>query len=73
MDERNRKSSFAKRLKLLREEKGLSMGDLAEATGFSKAMVSLWERNLNVPTIESAIKLAYYFGVTLHYIVGFEE
>lgn len=63
-------NKFAERLKSLREEKGLSQRALARETGFSQAGIARWESSSQMPTIDTALTLAKYFGVTTDYIVG---
>ena len=66
-------NKFAERLKSLREEKGLSQRALSRETGFSQAGIARWESNSQVPTIDTAITLAKYFGVTTDYIIGVSD
>ena len=64
---------FAERLKDLREEKGLSLSQLAREIGVSHVAILRWENNTRIPNIESLKILANYFGVTTDYLLGLED
>ncbi len=64
---------FAKRLKELREERGLTTSALANEIGVSHVAIGRWERNLRTPNIEILYKLAVYFKVTTDYLVGLSD
>jgi len=49
---------FAKRLKELRKERGLSQGELAELSGLNLNDVSRYERGAVSPTLENFVKIA---------------
>ena len=69
-----RVSTFAKRLKELREEKGLSLRGLSEEVeNISYASISDWETKRYMPNVEAVIELAQFFEVTVGYLLGFEE
>ena len=50
---------FGKRLKEIREERGISQIKLASAIGVSKAIVSLWENGLREPTLSNLVLLEH--------------
>ncbi len=58
------------RIKLLREEKGISQTKLGEAVNLTKTTISHYENGTRVPSIETLIDLANYFKVDLNYILG---
>ncbi len=66
---------FAKKLKELREELGLSQHDLAKELGnqISYSAVCLWEQGKRVPKLDALILLANYFKVSIDYLAGLEE
>ena len=64
---------FAKRLKELRIEKGLSQVQLAEETGISKSAIGFWETGKRIPLATVVITLAKYFGVTSDYLLGISD
>ena len=61
------------RLKLMRSRMGLTQEDVAEKVGVSRQAVAKWEKGETLPDIESCIKLADLFGVSLDYLVGRAE
>lgn len=68
-------SSFAERLKELREEHGLSQSQLSRELGgkITQVAITLWENKKRTPSLDYVIILAQYFGVTLDYIAGLED
>lgn len=64
---------IAKNIKQLRTDKGITQEQLAEAMNVSCAAVSKWERGETYPDITMLQPLAYYFGVTLDVLMGYDE
>ena len=62
-------SNSADRLRVLRKEKGIRQSDAADAMGISRPALSNYEKGM-IPSIDNAIILAKYYGVSLDYIVG---
>nr|MBQ4320575.1 helix-turn-helix transcriptional regulator [Clostridia bacterium] len=60
-------------IKRLRIEKGITQEQLAEAMNVSCAAVSKWERAETYPDITLLQPLAYYFGVTLDTLMGYDR
>lgn len=63
----------AERMKTLREERGLTMDELAEEIGMSPCSVYYYEHSKHVTNIITLIKYAMYFGVSTDYLLGMEE
>ena len=61
------------RVKDLRQERGLTLEELAEHSGVSRAMISKVERGEKNPTLVVAAKVAEGLGVTLSELLGVEE
>lgn len=61
---------FAERLKHHRELKGWSQEKLCEMTGISSTLMSQYERQLSVPKVDTARRLADALGVSVDYLVG---
>lgn len=62
---------LAKRLRELREEKGLTQKELAQALGLnSKSTITNYEQNSRDPDYETLIKIAKYFGVSVDFLLG---
>jgi transcriptional regulator with XRE-family HTH domain len=60
------------RARELRRERGLTLEELAERSGVSRAMISKLERGEKNPTLVVAAKLAEGLGVSLSQLVGVE-
>ena len=60
-------------VKELRQERGLTLEDLAGRSGVSRAMISKVERGEKNPTLVVAAKVAEGLGVTLSELLGVEE
>lgn len=63
----------AGRMKALREERGLTMNELAEEIEISPCSVYYYEHCKHIPNIVMLIKYALYFGVTADYLLGLDE
>jgi transcriptional regulator with XRE-family HTH domain len=61
------------RVKELRRRRGLTLEDLAECAGVSRAMISKVERGEKNPTLVVAAKVAEGLGVTLLELLGEEK
>ena len=61
---------FGEMLCELREEKRLNQGQLADILHVSTSTISAYETGKALPTMERAIQLAEYFGVTLDFLFG---
>mgnify|MGYP001480043799 CR=1 FL=1 len=64
---------FSQRLRELRQDKGLSMKQLAKELGTPDAAVSNWENGINEPKISYLKSIAVYFNVTADYLIGLED
>ena len=58
------------KIKALRENKGLSLKELADLTGFSTALLSQMESHLISPSLGTMFKLAKAFGVKVGDFLG---
>ena len=64
---------FSVRLKHLRKDKHLTQVQVAERIGVTPAMVSAYESDLKVPSLDTMIRLANLFGVTVDYLLCRED
>ena len=62
-------NEVGKRIKYLRNKKGISQEQLAEETYVSTEMVSRWERGKNSPSIDCLVTLACVLECTLDYLI----
>ncbi len=56
------------RIKLLANEKGITIGDIEEACSFPEKSVYKWNRNK--PSIDRVVKVAQYLRVSTDYLLG---
>lgn len=61
---------FGKRLKSLREDKGLSQSELARMVDASPALINLMESGQRNPSLATLQDLADALGTTIDYLVG---
>lgn len=61
---------FAKSLKAIRQEKKMSLQELANLSGVSKSMLSKVERREKNPTLQVAANIAEALGVTLSAMIA---
>ena len=57
-------------LKQHREERGLTITQLAKQTDISRQNLSRWEENLVVPNALFCIKLAIFYDISLDELLG---
>ncbi len=57
----------------MRQEKGLSMKQLAKKLDTTDAAISNWENEINEPKISYLKAIAQYFGVSADYLLGIED
>lgn len=62
--------SFPDRLRKIREDKGLSQGELASATGLQPSAVSHFEAGRRSPSFDNLAKLADALGVSIDFLLG---
>jgi transcriptional regulator with XRE-family HTH domain len=62
--------AMAVRLKRLREERGLSQGQLAKLSGIPKGTLIQWEYGKRTPLLDAAAKLADALDITLDELAG---
>lgn len=67
------KTTFAERLKMLRQEKEIGQIALAKELDVGKSIVSLWERGECEPTLSKLVAIAEFFGVSIDYLAGLEN
>jgi len=62
--------NFPQRLKLLREEAGLTQKQLADKLGVSRGTIGMYEIGQRDPDTETLQKLSDIFGVSVDYLLG---
>lgn len=64
---------IAERIKLLRENKGLSQKALADKLGITRSSVNAWEQGISVPSTQYIVELATLFEVSTDYLLNFKN
>ena len=64
---------FSQRLRELRQDRELSMKQLAKAINTTDAAVSNWENGINEPKISYLKALALFFNVSSDFLLGLED
>ena len=63
---------FSDKLKVLRNNKGLTQSELAQHLGVTQQAVGRWEKGLTSPDYETLKLLASFFNVSTDYLLGRE-
>ena len=61
--------TFGKRLRQLREEKGLRQEDIGVMFNVGKSAVSQWENDIRIPDTSIIVKLADYFNTSTDFLL----
>jgi len=59
----------ADRIRILREQKGLTQTDLAKQLGITRSSVNAWELGILVPSTQYIVELAQIFKVSTDYLL----
>ena len=70
---RSEMEEFAKRLKQLREDRGLSQTRLAEMVEVTPRVYNRWERGSTIPRLDTLVRIADVLQVTLDELAGRKE
>lgn len=60
-------------LKEHRERANLNQSQLAKFTGIKQQNISRWENSTHFPNIIDCIKLANFYGISIDYLIGYEN
>lgn len=64
---------IASKIKILRENKGLSQKALADKLGITRSSVNAWEQGISVPSTQYIVELATLFDVPTDYLLNFKN
>ena len=64
---------FSLKLKELRENRGLTQRDLAQALKLSKGSVGMWESTERLPNAKQLQQISNYFDVSIDELLGRED
>lgn len=59
----------ADRIKMLRENRGMTQSELAKQLGITRSSVNAWEMGISVPSTQYVVELAYIFKVSTDYLL----
>ena len=59
----------ADRIKVLREERGLTQTDLSKLLGITRSCVNAWEMGISVPSTQYIVELAHIFKVSTDHLL----
>lgn len=60
----------AAKIKLLREQRGMTQTELAKRLGITRSSVNAWEMGISVPSTQYIVELARLFKVSTDYLLG---
>ena len=66
-------NKFSERLKELRENKSINQIVLGRHLGFGATAISSYENGRNEPAIDTLIRIANFFDVTVDFLLGVED
>jgi transcriptional regulator with XRE-family HTH domain len=66
-------SIFSKRLKEVRDKKGLTQDDIAIGIRSHKSTISMYENGFRRPSHDMIIKIAEYLNVSADYLIGLTD
>lgn len=66
------KATFAKQLRLLKDQRGLTQKDIADRLDTTEATVSRYVSGVRTPNIETAVELASLLGVSMDTLCGID-
>lgn len=64
------KAEFSENLRRLRAEKGLTQTELAKRIGVNKSIVSAYESQERMPSLNVLVRLSYVLNVSMEYLLG---
>lgn len=73
MEKKNHTNILPVRLKQLRQERGLTQQQLADALGLNSVTYLRYEKGQREPSIDLLIVFAEYFDVSIDFLVGLSE
>jgi transcriptional regulator with XRE-family HTH domain len=63
-------NGISDKITILRKQKGFSQTDLAKLVGCSREIISKYEKDSVIPSVDIAKRIAEVFEVSLDYLVG---
>ncbi len=66
-------NDFSVKLKALRKSKGYSQQALADKLGVTKSLISGYEQDLRLPSLDMLVKISREFGVSSDYLLNLDR
>lgn len=66
-------AEFGERLTNLRKNAGITRAELGKVCGVAQSTISNYERGLRIPYADTAVKMADYFHISVHDLLGVED
>ncbi len=66
-------NKFSERLKYLRKIKGITQVELSKHLGYGYTAISNYENAKHQPDYDTLMKIAEYFGVSVDFLVGYDD
>lgn len=60
---------IADKIKLLREQRGLTQSELARQLGITRSGVNAWEMGVTVPSTQYVVELSMFFNVSTDFLL----
>ncbi len=67
------KNTFAKNIKNLRKESGLTQTELANKIYINKSMISAYEKGTRMPSLDALIALSETLNVSIDFLLGIQR
>ncbi|MCL2507653.1 MAG: helix-turn-helix domain-containing protein [Oscillospiraceae bacterium] len=64
---------FGNKLRSLRIDKGLNQTQLAERLGVTNSIISAYETQMRMPSLDLLVKIALEFSVSIDWLLGMER
>jgi len=64
---------FGDKVKKLRTDRGLNQTVLAERLGVRKSIISAYESQMRMPSLDMLVKIALEFSVSVDWLLGLER
>lgn len=63
----------AERIRVLREQRGLTQTELSKLLGITRSSVNAWELGISVPSTQYIVELSGIFKVSTDYLLGVDK
>lgn len=64
---------IADKIRMLREQQGITQTQLAKRLGITRSCVNAWEMGISVPSTQYVVELATTFNVSTDFLLGLDS